>query len=88
MPISNAAILKDGVIYTGKNHSTIYASQPKGTLWNAEQGFVTDTGEFVDRVEGLKIARECGQIVKKHGNMNELYSEDMFDFVKGVYMYV
>ena len=42
-----------------------------------EQGFVTDAGEFVDRVEGLRIAQEAGQIIEKHGAFNELYSEDL-----------
>ncbi|HVJ31591.1 MAG TPA: hypothetical protein VND94_00625 [Terriglobia bacterium] len=44
----------------------------------SDQGFMTDSGRFVDRSEGLRIAIEAGQIVKKNGNENELYSEDMW----------
>jgi hypothetical protein len=45
---------------------------------NCVQGFLTTEGRFVDRKEGLKIATKRGQIVKKEGNPNELYSEDMW----------
>lgn len=46
---------------------------------NAAQGFLTTSGRFVDRKKGLKIATKRGQIIKKHGNESELYSEDMWD---------
>lgn len=46
---------------------------------DATQGFLTTHGRFVDRTEGLRIATERDQIVKKHGNETELYSEDMWD---------
>jgi hypothetical protein len=42
------------------------------------QGFVTSTGRFVDRKEGLAIAKAANQIVKKHGSNRELYSEDLY----------
>jgi len=75
--IKAAAILLDGVLHTGKRHHLIIAdivaaggSKPvKGT-----QGFVTDKGEFVNRVEAVKIAFECGQIKKIKPR---LYSEDL-----------
>jgi hypothetical protein len=43
-----------------------------------KQGFITSTGRFVDRAEGYVLARLAGQIVKKHGAANVLYSEDMW----------
>jgi hypothetical protein len=43
-----------------------------------EQGFITDTGRFVDRKDALEIAKESGQIIEKHGNFKVLYSEDMW----------
>ena len=43
-----------------------------------KQGFVTNTGRFVDRKEGLTIATAAGQIIHKHPSYNELYSEDMW----------
>ena len=45
---------------------------------NAEQGFLTSDCRFVDRKEGLKIAKKYNQIVRKHGLDTELYSEDIF----------
>lgn len=41
------------------------------------QGFVTNKNRFVDRVEGLKIAREANQLITET-TFNELYSEDIY----------
>ncbi|WP_143296173.1 hypothetical protein [Acetobacter orientalis] len=41
------------------------------------QGFNSSTG-FVNRRVGLSIARNAGQIIKKHPSYDELYSEDMW----------
>lgn len=41
-----------------------------------EQGFLTSTGRFVDRVEAKKIAIEAGQI--KESQFSQLYSEDVW----------
>ena len=72
--ITKSAIIKDGIIYTGKRHSNILFAA-KGTLKGCEQGFVTDNGEFVNREQAAQIACECGQIsVKK----SELFSEDLY----------
>lgn len=46
---------------------------------SCEQGFLTTKGRFVDRVEGLRIAKEADQIETKHGNPDMLFSEDMWD---------
>ena len=43
-----------------------------------EQGFLTDSGRFVSREEGLTIARQSGQIRSKHPPMWQLCSEDMW----------
>lgn len=44
----------------------------------SDQGFRTNKREFVDRIEGLKVATAAGQIREKHGNANELFSEDLW----------
>lgn len=76
--IVNSAILKDGVIYTGRRHCDIFNSAvPLGSLKGGEQGFITDEGKFVDRIEGARIAIECGQIIKLQWKPN-LYSEDLW----------
>lgn len=49
-----------------------------GVEQEIEQGFVTNTGRFVDRVAGLAIAKSAGQIVEKHGSERILFSEDMW----------
>lgn len=41
-----------------------------------KQGFVTSEGRFVERKEAAKIAETAGQIIKKHGPKDELFSED------------
>lgn len=76
--IVDSAILKNRVIYTGRRHHNILNSAvPFGFLKDGEQGFITDTGEFVNRIEAGKIAIACGQIGKlKWGN--QLYSEDLY----------
>ena len=43
-----------------------------------EQGFLTDTNEFVDRKTALKIARENNQLLKEV-KRNILFSEDLYD---------
>lgn len=76
--IVQAAIKKDGIIYVGRRHHNILgAAKPFGYLKDGEQGFVTDAGEFVDRIEAAKIALECGQIAKL-GWPPYLYSEDLY----------
>lgn len=49
---------------------------------NYKQGFLTSKGRFVDRVEGLEIATKNNQIVKKYGNPDLLFSEDMWLLTK------
>ena len=77
--IKSAAIRKCGIIYTGNRHCDIlydaYRTTPRIQLGteDSEQGFVTNTGEFVTREEGAKIAFECGQISEPK---ETLYSED------------
>ena len=43
-----------------------------------DQGFVDQRGKFHSREEACKIAMVNGQIVKKHGPDDELFSEDLY----------
>lgn len=45
---------KDGLVAVGLRHSHISIT--------GEDGFVTDTGEFLNRQDALKHAIECGQV--------------------------
>ena len=77
MKIKCAAIKRsDGVIVEGRSHADCIQKSPYGTCKSGEssQGFVTDTGEFVDRKEAGRIAFEAGQIDKPR---DFLFSEDI-----------
>ena len=76
-PIKEAALLKDGKIYTGINHAECFKQRPKGELRNAIQGFVTEDNFFVNRKEALSIAEYFNQIKFKHEPKDELLSEDL-----------
>ncbi len=82
--IAEAAIRHGGKIYTGKRHAIIMA-----TIWNSEidsrkepsritqeeQGFVTNTGQFVNRWQAGGIAHRAGQTKVRHP---ELLSEHVW----------
>lgn len=48
-----------------------------------EGGFMTSKGRYVDRIEAMKIALECGQVTEEKalrvdGTYNWLFSEDIY----------
>jgi hypothetical protein len=78
--IKEAAILREGVIWTGHRHGDVIKKIIAELGESAKpvketQGFVTECGKFVDRKEAAKIAFEAGQV-------KELYpilmSEDLY----------
>ena len=74
--IEFAAIQYEGKIYKGFRHANIMRDMMdngiKGHINQECMGFLTDTGEFVSRVEAAKIAYEAGQIP------NGIYSLDSY----------
>ena len=72
-----AALNKNGKIYKGKTHANCFIQEPKGVLVNAEQGFVTSNGKFVNRKVALRIAKHYNQINHKHFPEDMLFSEDL-----------
>lgn len=75
--IKMAALRKDGKVYTDKDYGLIFKQATTfGGLRYAEQGFVTNKGRFVDRFEGLKIAKKAKQINFKYKPEDRLISED------------
>ncbi len=78
MKIKCAAICtKEGRIFIGDSHAQIirqWGTETKG----GQQGFCTDTGLFINRVQALKIAEKAGQIKEKHPPYNQLFSEDLY----------
>jgi len=81
MQIKEAAIRQNEQIYTGKRHNLIIIDMVENHCLSkpikGEQGFITDSGEFVDRITAAKIALESGQIKKLNWPPN-LYSEDLY----------
>lgn len=80
-----AALLHDGKIWSvpapGRHHHVIRLMADAGLGPEAQrhQGFMTDTGRYVDRREGLKIAEAANQIIRRTGNADDqLYSEDLW----------
>lgn len=69
--IVKAAINHKGKIYEGYRHGNIM-QEIHEEVKPDEQGFLTDTGRFVSRVEAAKIAYEAGQIP------NGIYSLDSY----------
>jgi len=79
--IKEAAVLKYGVVFTGKRHNNIFNSaQALGLgfagLRGGEQGFVTESGEYVNRRKAFEIALACGQVEERE--KRKLFSEDLY----------
>lgn len=86
--IEKAALVKDGVVYSvdrpGRHnhaislaHKTLKLSEdPMVPLREDVQGFVTNSGRFVDRFEAVDVAFKAGQIT---GLKYKLYSEDVWN---------
>lgn len=78
--INKAAICKDGTVYTGdynERHCHIIQNHPRGFFKGGScvQGFVTDVGEFLNRVSAAVHAYKCGQIKEKK---RVLFTEDLW----------
>lgn len=78
MEIKKAAIRIGNKIFTGFDHGECFNQIPQ-KLRNQiiEQGFVTDSNEFVDRKEAMIIARQANQIAYDDGEKKTLISEDL-----------
>ena len=85
MIVASALKATDGSVHIGYRHADIFRDSgpaekkfgPENYFLNCIQGFITDTGKFLDRIEARKHAIECGQI--DHTNWGErLYSEDLW----------
>lgn len=63
-------------IEIGRRHNDILARFGKDCLDVTKQGFYTSYGRFVDREEGLLIAKNAGQ-VEVHLS-KKLFSEDLY----------
>lgn len=77
-----------GVVVEGHRHADIIRTVlnllgkrttqfGENSAGETEQGFVTNTNRFVNRVEAMKIAREANQLIEETTFL-ELYSEDLY----------
>lgn len=62
--ITEAAIIKDGKIYTGKRHFQIILDNLEISFHNCTQGFVDELDNFYTRQEAAQHAFDYGQIDK------------------------
>jgi hypothetical protein len=84
--IVSVAIKYKGEIYVQprpcRHHHVIHAiGEKNGIDFNGSdmQGFLTTTGQFVDRVEGLKIALAANQVLDPSNiRAGRLFSEDLW----------
>lgn len=74
--------ISSGIVVCGLRHcnciNTHYALTGKASKREDKQGFLTNRGRFVDRVEGFKIALAQGQITHNEGETEILMSEDLY----------
>lgn len=80
-----AAAIKQGnmvcsVPKPGRHHDVIREMARSGVPIPivGEQGFLTSEGHFVGRKKAKDIATLAGQILAKHGNHEQLFSEDVW----------
>lgn len=84
--IAAAAVYYDGLIYSidaPARHHHILRAMVKHDVDDAAmspryQGFVTNTGRFVDRYEAAKIARAANQLIRQPTPKDMLTSEDVW----------
>lgn len=82
--IHSVAIKARGMLHVAeaprRHHDVIreMAARGFGPEEMRDQGFVTDMGRFVDRTEALQIALAAGQVIRRTGSGNILFSEDVW----------
>jgi len=83
--ITSAAIRRDSdnTLFTGSRHpdcirEVIRLTNAKRVGAGFTQGFLTNRNRFVDRVEGLALARANGQLLPGHEGDTELFSESLW----------
>lgn len=80
MRIKEAAIIHDGVVWTGRRHSDVIQKiiaelGREAAPVRGEQGFVTECGKFLGRKDAAQVAFEAGQVLILHPI---LMSEDLY----------
>lgn len=81
--VHNPTNLKDGLVVCGFRHHNCYTLLAemfpnREYIGKEVEGFLTSRHQFVDRQGAMRIAEQANQIHYKHGDVHELYSEDIF----------
>lgn len=80
--ITESAVWHRGTLYKGKRHHDCIRAAVEATNIRpviGDQGFVTDTGLYLNRAEALMHALECKQYKRnKLEGKFELFSEDLW----------
>lgn len=84
--VSVAVKTRDGLIHSlpaPKRHHHVLQSDWFIECGESVQGFLTDSGHFVDRTLGMVIAREAGQLIRDETDPKKyqgplLFSEDLW----------
>ena len=67
-------LIGEPLVYCGFRHSDIMMQSRLVSRNPLNQGFITTTGRFVDRIEALQIAIKCNQV-------------DDSKIIKGIFLY-
>lgn len=82
--IEGVAIISDGKTYQlprPKRHHDVIGmiyEQTGQPVVDQGQGFITSTGRYVNRQEGLVIAKAAGQLLERHFHETDLFSESVW----------
>lgn len=76
--VARAAVqLSDGTVITGKTHGEIAGNLSDEQLSGADDGFVTSTGRYVNREDGMKLAKQAEQVSEGNEGPDRLHSEHL-----------
>jgi hypothetical protein len=80
MIVSSALLLTDGEVVKGYRHWQAFTltRAKRKTYKKAVQGFVTDTGAFLDRDQAARHAYRCRQVERRIAVRGHLMSEDLW----------
>ena len=80
-PIKAVAVLYEGAVWTlprpNRHHHVIH-KMGDYDYGKSVQGFITETGQFLNRIQAKRAAVKHKQILPKRVSMLQLFSEDMW----------
>jgi hypothetical protein len=73
-----------GIVFAGRNHMqclyqmVVLTGKRQAEVGEYVSGFLTNENRFVNRIEGMRIAREAKQVGENTHNSSKLFSEDLY----------